>query len=138
MSGNLYKWVSIPEAQDIVLNAVQPLGKERVEDILACVGYVLAEDVLAKEPLPPFPASIKVQKVFQLLLFVSSVYHLSNQQIIARRNAPTNAGYRMGTLLWPLMVLAPMTWRSRHWQAQQQASSVQARLHTSQQVRLPE
>ena len=61
MSGNLYKWVSIPEAQDIVLYAVQPLGKERVEDILACVGYVLAEDVLAKEPLPPFPASIKVQ-----------------------------------------------------------------------------
>ena len=62
MSGNQYKWVSIPEAQHIVLNAVHPLGKQRLDDILASVGYVLAEDVLAKEPLPPFPASIKVQK----------------------------------------------------------------------------
>lgn len=59
-AGNLYKMVSIAEAQETVLNALSPLSGESVNDLSVCNGYVLAEDVLAKEPLPPFPASIKV------------------------------------------------------------------------------
>lgn len=54
------KWPLLPvsEARRIILEHVQPLGTEerRFED---AQGYVLAEDVRAREPMPPFPASAK-------------------------------------------------------------------------------
>ncbi|RME12221.1 MAG: molybdopterin molybdenumtransferase MoeA, partial [Ardenticatenia bacterium] len=54
------KWPLLPvsEARRIILEHVQPLGTEerRFED---AQGYVLAEDVRAREPMPPFPARAK-------------------------------------------------------------------------------
>ena len=55
----LYKFVSIPEAQTISLRETACLGSETVS-FTEALGQVVAEDVLAPEPLPPFPASIKV------------------------------------------------------------------------------
>ena len=53
--------LSIAEATDTVLKSITPLGSQSLQDISAAKGYILAQDVLAKEPLPPFPASIKVR-----------------------------------------------------------------------------
>ena len=59
MTANLYKMLSIAEANRIVQESISPL--EAVEiDLLSATGYVLASDTMAQEPLPPFPASIKV------------------------------------------------------------------------------
>ncbi len=51
--------LSIADATDTVLKDITPLGSQSLQDISAARGYILAQDVLAKEPLPPFPASIK-------------------------------------------------------------------------------
>ena len=56
----LYKFVSIPEAQAMSLRETACLGSETVS-FTEALGQVVAEDVLAPEPLPPFPASIKVR-----------------------------------------------------------------------------
>ena len=50
--------ITVAEAQAAVLARCCAVGLEEVyfEDAL---GRVLAEDVYAKDPLPPFPASIK-------------------------------------------------------------------------------
>lgn len=55
----LYKMISIPEAQTVVLKETISLPKN---DILLhqATGTILAADVHAKDNLPPFPASIKV------------------------------------------------------------------------------
>ena len=55
----LYKFVSIPESQAISLRETTCLGAEMVS-FTEALGQIVAEDVLAPEPLPPFPASIKV------------------------------------------------------------------------------
>ena len=62
-AGNLYKMLSIQEATDTVLQSMAPLGSRSLQDISAANGYVLAQDILAREPLPPFPASIKVLNI---------------------------------------------------------------------------
>lgn len=59
MPAALYTMVSIPEAQLTVLKEVSPLQAVTVP-LQEAVGLVLAGDVIAPEPLPPFPASIKV------------------------------------------------------------------------------
>lgn len=56
----LYKMISIPEAQNTVLQETHTLPSQTV-DLSHAIGCNLAEDILAPEPLPPFPASIKVQ-----------------------------------------------------------------------------
>ncbi len=56
----LYKMISIPEAQELVLSETQPLPSVSV-DLAEAVGSVLAENVQAPENVPPFPASIKVR-----------------------------------------------------------------------------
>ena len=48
--------ISIEEARERVLAAVQPLGAEQVQ-LAEALGRVLAEDVAAGEDLPPFDAS---------------------------------------------------------------------------------
>ncbi|XP_013398832.1 gephyrin isoform X2 [Lingula anatina] len=50
--------ITVEEAVDMVLSEAPVLGVEKVfyKDAL---GRILAEDVYAKDPLPPFPASIK-------------------------------------------------------------------------------
>lgn len=58
----LYKMISIPEAQHIVLAESQALPSISVSLSEAC-GAILAEDVSAPEDVPPFPASIKVHHV---------------------------------------------------------------------------
>ena len=58
-TANLYRMVSIAEAQETVLKAISPLPVISV-GLLDAVGYVLGEEIIAREPLPPFPASIKV------------------------------------------------------------------------------
>ena len=55
----MYRMVSIAEAQETVLKAISPLPSVSV-GLSDAVGYILGEDVIAREPLPPFPASIKV------------------------------------------------------------------------------
>ncbi len=62
----LYKMISIPEAQEIVLSETQPLPSVSV-DLAEAVGSVLAENVQAPENVPPFPASIKVCSTSQPL-----------------------------------------------------------------------
>ena len=56
-----YKWVSIPEAQQTVLQEAVVLSST-VVDLQKAAGRVLAADVIAREPLPPFPSSIKVRQ----------------------------------------------------------------------------
>ncbi|KAI8470687.1 MAG: molybdopterin biosynthesis protein [Monoraphidium minutum] len=58
MTASQYKMISIPEAQATVLAHAPVLGPEEVA-LSAAVGRVLAEDVRARDSLPPFPASIK-------------------------------------------------------------------------------
>ncbi|GMH32502.1 hypothetical protein BSKO_00336 [Bryopsis sp. KO-2023] len=53
-----YGMISIAEAQRIVLENTHTLSAVDVP-VSESVGFVVAEDVQAKEPLPPFPASIK-------------------------------------------------------------------------------
>ena len=53
-----YRLISIPEAQETVLRHALPLPPQRV-GLGSAVGRILLQDVLAPEPLPPFPASIK-------------------------------------------------------------------------------
>ena len=55
----LYKMISIPEAQSIVLMETQPL-ETRSTALQNAIGKILAADVHARDNLPPFPASIKV------------------------------------------------------------------------------
>jgi gephyrin len=50
--------ISVKEAQDMVLNHCDALGTETVA-FGDALGRVLAQDVEAREPLPPFPASVK-------------------------------------------------------------------------------
>ena len=55
----LYKMISIPEAQKIVLNETRCLPSVS-KALSEAQGCILAEDVQAPEDVPPFPASIKV------------------------------------------------------------------------------
>ena len=56
----LYKMISIPEAQDTVLREAHAPSPQAT-GLAEAVGRILAQDILAPEPLPPFPASIKVE-----------------------------------------------------------------------------
>ena len=53
-----YPLIDVATAQKTVLQYAGVLGTE-VVDFSVTLGRVLAEDVFAKDPLPPFPASIK-------------------------------------------------------------------------------
>lgn len=59
-NASAYKMISIPEAQAIVLEHTPVLPAETVSLHLA-LDRVLAETVTARDPLPPFPASIKAR-----------------------------------------------------------------------------
>lgn len=54
-----YSFITIPEAQRIVLEHTPLLGTEQVELSAAC-GRTVSETITATDDLPPFPASIKV------------------------------------------------------------------------------
>lgn len=54
-----YKMISIPEAQSVVLNETVQTKIETVA-LHGAAGFILAKDVIAKDNLPPFSASIKV------------------------------------------------------------------------------
>ena len=58
----LYKMISIPEAQDVVLAESQCLPSLSV-NLADADGCILSEGVKAPEDVPPFPASIKVCKL---------------------------------------------------------------------------
>ncbi|MCB0191713.1 MAG: molybdopterin molybdotransferase MoeA [Anaerolineae bacterium] len=51
-----YPMISIEDALAIIQNAIQPLPSINIP-FQTAPGYVLAEDVFANEPMPPFPAS---------------------------------------------------------------------------------
>lgn len=53
-----YKMITVEEALSIVLRET-PVSEMETIKYSDCLGRYLAEDVFAKEPLPPFPASIK-------------------------------------------------------------------------------
>lgn len=56
--GSAYRMVSVAEALATVLAQTSPLPAARVP-LAAALGLVLAEDVVAAEPQPPFRASVK-------------------------------------------------------------------------------
>ena len=56
----LYKMISIPEAQKVVLTETECLPSVP-RPLSEAQGCILAEDVHAAENMPPFPASIKAQ-----------------------------------------------------------------------------
>lgn len=58
MSESNYPMLPIADALEIVLAHAQPLPSTLV-DLDAAGGLILAEPVIAREPLPPFPASVK-------------------------------------------------------------------------------
>ena len=53
-----FPMISVSDAQAKVLEFSHVLGSEKVSFTQA-LGRVLAQDVFAREPLPPFPASTK-------------------------------------------------------------------------------
>ena len=53
-----YPMISVAEAQRIVLKECVSLGTV-VVSLDEALGRILSHDVYAKDPLPPFPASIK-------------------------------------------------------------------------------
>lgn len=53
-----FPMITVKEAQDIVLSHCKSLGTETVY-FTDGLGRVLAEDICAQDPLPPFPASVK-------------------------------------------------------------------------------
>ena len=53
-----YPMLAVEQALEVVLAQAVPLPAQRV-DLAAATGLILAEDVVANEPLPPFPASTK-------------------------------------------------------------------------------
>ncbi|KAG8232682.1 hypothetical protein J437_LFUL009929, partial [Ladona fulva] len=53
-----YPLQSVAQAQEVVLKHAELIGTE-VVDFREAMDRVLAEDIYAKDPLPPFPASIK-------------------------------------------------------------------------------
>ena len=53
-----FPMISVTDAQAKVLEFCNVLGSEKVSFTQA-LGRVLAQDVFAREPLPPFPASTK-------------------------------------------------------------------------------
>ncbi|CAL8471737.1 g11279 [Coccomyxa elongata] len=57
-TANMYRMVSIAEAQETVLKAISPLPVMSI-GLMDAMGYILGKNVIAREPLPPFPASIK-------------------------------------------------------------------------------
>lgn len=58
MAESSYAMLPVPEALEIVLAQAHILATVRVR-LSAALGHVLAEPVLAQDPLPPFAASIK-------------------------------------------------------------------------------
>src|SRR5215212_4553371 len=53
-----YPMLSVADALEIVLAQAEPLPVQRLK-LAAAGGCMLAEQVVAQEPLPPFPASVK-------------------------------------------------------------------------------
>lgn len=54
-----YPLVQVPEAQNLVFSHCPQGELTEIVDITQALNRVLAEDVYAKDPLPPFNASIK-------------------------------------------------------------------------------
>ena len=55
-----YKMISVPDAQDIILQHTSSL-EEQQKSLADAVGCVLAADVHALDDIPPYRASIKVR-----------------------------------------------------------------------------
>ncbi|KAK7079432.1 hypothetical protein SK128_007137 [Halocaridina rubra] len=53
-----YPMISVAEATNAVISAAWQCSTKRIK-MDSALGYVLAEDIQAADPLPPFPASIK-------------------------------------------------------------------------------
>lgn len=51
--------ISVEEALEIIFSHCPLVSETEVVEIVNGLNRVLAEDVYAKDPLPPFPASIK-------------------------------------------------------------------------------
>jgi hypothetical protein len=91
----LYKMITIPEAQKMVLKEAHPVGKMSVS-LHEAVGKVLADSVKAIDDLPPFPASIKVRFIlrcacqlhvfecFESLIRTAKNQERGNPQILVR------------------------------------------------------
>ncbi|KAK3865057.1 hypothetical protein Pcinc_029314 [Petrolisthes cinctipes] len=55
---SIHPMISVSQAIEIVLKEAEKMGTKTVP-LYSALGYVLVEDIFAKDPLPPFPASIK-------------------------------------------------------------------------------
>lgn len=54
-----YPMIAVEEAVELIFSHCPPTHETELLDIENALNRVLAEDVYAKDPLPPFPASIK-------------------------------------------------------------------------------
>ena len=61
MTSSAYKMLSVEDATDLVLQNT-PVLPTALAGLDTCLGHVLGETVTAREPLPPFPASMKVSR----------------------------------------------------------------------------
>ncbi|XP_054707611.1 gephyrin-like [Uloborus diversus] len=55
---SLYEMISVDKAVEIILHESVPLHTVH-KSVTDCFSFVIAEDVIAEEPYPPFPASVK-------------------------------------------------------------------------------
>lgn len=54
-----YPMISVDEAVKIITDNTLPCGKIIEVSLMDSLGYCLASDIHARDPQPPFPASIK-------------------------------------------------------------------------------
>lgn len=69
--------ISVGDALQTVLNASKRLPPIAVS-LHDALGKVLAQDVRAPDPLPPYPASVKVFLHFPFLFFLIIFVYLTN------------------------------------------------------------
>lgn len=110
--------ISVLDAQKKVLEFCDVIGTEKVH-FTKSLGRVLAQDVFARDPLPPFPASTKDgygNKTFEKLTFVCKDFrnsirefqHFSSYAVVSTDGAgvrpvvgDSNAGSRPDGKLQP-------------------------------------
>ncbi len=126
----LYKMISIPEAQELVLSETQPLPSVSV-DLAEAVGSVLAENVQAPENVPPFPASIKVRSTSQPfeLSHMPASTDLSCRPFVAKQPASTalhllQDGYAVVSADGPGEYIVAFAAHAGHQQPRLQSGSV--------------
>ena len=76
---------------------------DRLRDILECLNYICAEEIVAKEPFPPFRASVKDGYAVRLYSIRS---HEQIYEIIGRSDAGgESVSQKLEVPIWNLLVI---------------------------------